>query len=165
PSSKNPIYERVLANEGVNNANGQVADAMPLEVSGMTYMYYDATPAQSAGNIHINLATVPYTMAQLVASEMEVSIISGNAGVAGATVSYTGTASGSVTADGSGNYTLNLANGTYTITPTKTSYTFSPSSTGKTVASASVTGVNFTASGSIIMPTLPLSMAKGVKKS
>lgn len=157
PSSKNPIYERVLANEGGNNANGQVADAMPLEVSGMTYMYYDATPAQSAGNIHINLATVPYTMAQLVASEMGVSIISGNAGVAGATVSYTGTASGSVTADGSGNYTLNLANGTYTITPTKTSYTFSPSSTGETVASTSVTGVNFTASGSLATPTFAIS--------
>ena len=45
--------------------------------------------------------------------------ISGNAGVAGATVSYTGTASGSVTADGSGNYTITgLSNGSYTITPT-----------------------------------------------
>src|ERR1019366_3146438 len=145
PSSKNPIYERVLANEGVNNANGQVADVMSLEVNGSVYMYYSATPAQSAGNIHINLATVPYTMAQLVASEMEVSIIQGNAGIAGATVSYTGTASGSVKADGSGNYTLNLANGTYTITPTRSGASFRPANMSETVSSASITGINFVA--------------------
>ena len=72
--------------------------------------------------------------------------ISGNAGVAGATVSYTGTASGSVTADGSGNYSITgLSNGSYTITPTKTGYTFSPTSASETVSSANVTGVNFTA--------------------
>src|ERR1019366_4331945 len=96
-------------------------------------------------NIHINLATVPYTMAQLVASEMEVGIIQGNAGVAGATISYTGTASGSVTADGSGNYTLNLANGTYTITPTRAGASFRPVSMSETVSSVSITGINFVA--------------------
>ena len=70
----------------------------------------------------------------------------GNAGVAGATVSYTGTASGSVTADGSGNYSITgLSNGSYTITPTKTGYTFSPTSASETVSGSNITGVNFTA--------------------
>lgn len=72
--------------------------------------------------------------------------ISGNAGVAGATVSYSGTASGSVTADGSGNYTISgLANGSYTITPSLTGYTFSPTSASETVSGSNITGVNFTA--------------------
>lgn len=74
------------------------------------------------------------------------SSISGNAGVAGALVSYTGTASGNVTADGSGNYTIpGLANGSYTITPTKAGYTFSPSNRSETVSSSNITGVDFTA--------------------
>ena len=56
-------------------------------------------------------------------------IISGNAGVAGATVSYSGTASGSVTADGSGNYSIGpMLNGGYTVTPSKPSYVFTPAS-------------------------------------
>ena len=80
--------------------------------------------------------------------------ISGNAGVAGATVSYTGTASGSVTADGSGNYTITgLANGSYTITPTKTGYTFSPSSSPETVSGSNITGVNFTATLLLLLAT------------
>lgn len=72
--------------------------------------------------------------------------ISGNAGVAGATVSYSGTAMGSVTADGSGNYSITgLSNGSYTITPSLAGYTFSPTSSNQTVSSANITGVNFTA--------------------
>jgi len=74
--------------------------------------------------------------------------IAGNAGVAGATVSYTSLLSGSgtVTADGSGNFTfLNLAPDTYTITPTKATYTFTPTSTSRTITNANVTGVNFAA--------------------
>jgi hypothetical protein len=72
--------------------------------------------------------------------------ISGNAGVAAATVSYSGTATGSVTADGSGNYSITgLANGSYTITPSLASYTFNPTSSNQTVSGANITGVNFTA--------------------
>lgn len=73
--------------------------------------------------------------------------ITGNAGTAGATVSWSGTASGSTTADGSGNYTIpNLANGPYTITPSKTGFVFSPVNSSQTVSGANITGVNFTAS-------------------
>ncbi len=79
--------------------------------------------------------------------------ISGNAGVAGATVSYSGTASGSVAADGGGNYTISgLADGPYTITPSLTGYTFSPTSASETVSGSNITGVNFTASGAYSVP-------------
>ena len=77
--------------------------------------------------------------------------ISGSAGLAGATVSWTGTASGSTTADGSGNYTIpSLADGSYTITPSNTGYSFSSTSSpfgptrSVTVSGADVTGQDFT---------------------
>jgi hypothetical protein len=74
--------------------------------------------------------------------------ISGSVGVAGVTVSYTGTSSGSVVSGVGGAYTIpNLANGTYTITPTLAGYTFSPSSAPVTVLNANVTQ-NFTSTSS-----------------
>jgi hypothetical protein len=73
-------------------------------------------------------------------------VISGNAGVPGATISYSGATSGSVTADGSGNYTLpNLANGMYTITPSKAGVSFNPHSSEVTVSNGNITGINFVA--------------------
>jgi hypothetical protein len=69
--------------------------------------------------------------------------VSGNAGVAGATVSD---GTNSVTADGLGYYTLpGLANGSYTITPSKTGYTFSPVNASEAVNDLNITGVSFTA--------------------
>ena len=64
-NSRNPVYERVLADEGVNLSSGQVADACMVTVGGTTYFYYDATDTQDAGHIHINLATAPYTLQQI----------------------------------------------------------------------------------------------------
>lgn len=79
--------------------------------------------------------------------------ISGNAGVGGATVSWSGASSGSVTADGSGNYTTSgLLDGSYTITPSKTLYTFTPASSNQTLSGANITGVNFTASSYYSQP-------------
>jgi hypothetical protein len=72
--------------------------------------------------------------------------ISGNAGIAGATVTLGGTASGTTTADSLGNYQfIELVNGTYTITPTKTGYTFTPNGRTAIINSANRTGVDFTA--------------------
>jgi hypothetical protein len=70
--------------------------------------------------------------------------ITGNAGVAGATISWSG---GSTTADGLGDYNTGpLANGSYILTPSKAGYTFSPTSAAETVSGADIAGVNFTAS-------------------
>ena len=81
--------------------------------------------------------------------------ISGNAGIASATITYTGTASGSVKADSTGTYTIaGLANGTYTLTPSLTGgYTFTPTSVSKTVSGANILGANFT----VVGPTNPWS--------
>jgi hypothetical protein len=72
--------------------------------------------------------------------------ISGNTGQADATVNLTGTATGTTTADGSGNYSFSgLADGPYTITPTLKGFKFKPLSLSETLAGSNITGVNFTA--------------------
>ena len=70
--------------------------------------------------------------------------ISGNCGLASATVSYSGAASGAVLADGAGNFSISgLGNGFYTVTPSASGYIFSPSYSPQTVSNANVPGVNF----------------------
>jgi hypothetical protein len=72
--------------------------------------------------------------------------ISGNAGIAGATISWSGASSGSTTADGSGNFSITgLLPGSYTITPSLTNYNFSPTSANETLGLSNISGVNFTA--------------------
>ena len=83
--------------------------------------------------------------------------ISGSAGTSGATITA---GSGSATSDGSNNYSITgLAAGTYTVTPSKSGCTFSPTSRSVTISSASVSGINFTATcGS---PTYTISGSAG----
>lgn len=79
-------------------------------------------------------------------TSLSLSAISGNAGAGGATVAWSGTSSGSVTADGSGNYTIpSLINGSYTIRPSLSGQTFSPTSRNQVVSGSDITGVDFTA--------------------
>jgi hypothetical protein len=97
--------------------------------------------AIASGYVNSAVASAAYTLTYT---------ISGSAGVAGATVTYAGTTSGSVVADGSGNYAIsglpNLWTGT--VTPSKTGYTFSPANSSQTINSGDNTGVNFTATSS-----------------
>jgi hypothetical protein len=73
-------------------------------------------------------------------------VISGNAGVAGAMVAYSGASSGSVTADGAGYYAIyGLIPGSYTVTPSKIGYAFSPGNSSQTITNAIIGNVNFTA--------------------
>ena len=73
--------------------------------------------------------------------------ISPVAGGSAATVTLSGAANATSTADSSGNFTFSgLANGTYTVTPTHAGYTFNPSSLNVTVNGANInTGMSFTA--------------------
>lgn len=104
-----------------------------------------ASVASSFGNIPGGGAEICTGIVSFVAPATTFSI-SGNAGVASANVAWTGTSSGSTTADGAGNYSITgLSNGTYTITPTLAGYTFSPTSQNETVSGSNITGVNFTA--------------------
>jgi len=76
--------------------------------------------------------------------------ISGNAGVAGATLSYTDVTSKTSTADGSGNYSFTVPyNWSGTVTPSKTGYAFTPVNMTYTNVSANQTAKNYTALVSI----------------
>ncbi len=81
--------------------------------------------------------------------------ISGNVGVAaaGATVTLSGAASATTTADIAGNYTFGgLLNGAYFITPALAGFVFTPHSAARSISGANVTGVNFTPSPIVIPP-------------
>lgn len=64
---------------------------------------------------------------------------------AGASVDFFGPSGVTVIADATGNFSALLHNGTYTITPTLSGLTMTPLNQSVTVASAPITGVNFTA--------------------
>jgi hypothetical protein len=75
--------------------------------------------------------------------------ISGNAGVADATINYTG---GSTTADGSGNYALHVPSGwSGTVTPSKSGYVFSPVNISYSNLDADKTNQNFTAIPALVV--------------
>jgi hypothetical protein len=82
----------------------------------------------------VNFSTVTYTISGAVSG----------AGGKGATVSLTGAATATVTADASGNYSFaGLTNGSYTVTPSKSGFSYSPGNRSVTISSANVTSVNF----------------------
>ena len=116
---------------------------LTLYVNGVVYIQgTDASLASGTPGFLTNGSTTSLSNWQ---GDEYVSAISGNAGVAGATVSYSGTASGSVVADGSGNYTIPLSNGTYTVTPSLAGYTFSPPNASGVVVASDAVVQNFTA--------------------
>src|SRR5205809_816280 len=81
--------------------------------------------------------------------------ISPLAGGNGATLTLSGATSATATADSARNYTFTgLANGTYTIVPSHAGFTFTPSSQSMTVNGANVAGMNFTANGATVAPTI-----------
>jgi hypothetical protein len=72
--------------------------------------------------------------------------ISGNAGIAGATLSYTDVTAKTAIADGGGNYSLLVSyNWSGTVTPSKTGYAFAPASKPYTNVLAEQTAQNYTA--------------------
>ena len=82
-------------------------------------------------------------------------LLTGNAGVAGATVSYSGPANGSVTADANGNYSIGpLQNGGYRIAPSKPLTTFTPISRFVTVSDLDVSVLPFLPALDTIAPTV-----------
>ena len=80
--------------------------------------------------------------------------IVGSVGFAGsgASITLSGTGSSSVVADGSGNFLFaGLPNGSYTVTPSKGNLVFAPASQTVAINNASVTGVNFTGGGQLLL--------------
>jgi hypothetical protein len=99
--------------------------------------------------------------------------VSGNAGVAGATLTYADGTTKTVSADGSGNYSISVPSGwSGTVTPSKPSYTFSPASRMYSNVTTSLSGQNYTAtlssyviSGNTGVAGVPLSYTDGVPKT
>lgn len=84
-------------------------------------------------------------------------ITSGDSGVAGVTITLSGSNQGTATSDAAGNYSFSgLLNGSYTLTPALTGFIFSPSSRAQTINDANLTAVNFTATPNTL-PTFTLS--------
>jgi len=93
----------------------------------------------AAVTVTVNNATTPQTFTIS-------GTLSPSAGGSGATVTVSGASGATTTANSAGAYTFTgLANGSYSVTPSHTGYTFSPASQSTTIASANVTGLNFTA--------------------
>jgi hypothetical protein len=100
---------------------------------------YTFAPAnRTYANLLANMAGEGYTATAITYS------ISGNAGVAGATLSYTG--GSPVTAAADGSYTINVPyNWSGTVTPSKTGYTFAPANRTYAGVLAGAVGENYAA--------------------
>ncbi len=111
---------------------------------GIGVAIHDSLASPAEGNI---LGT-SYTWADGAPFNIPVPVtISGNAGVAGAVLSYTDGTQKTVTADGSGLYSLQVPyNWSGTVTPSKAGYTFLPAVKMFTNVTTNMVGQDFTAS-------------------
>lgn len=167
------FIEKTVAGTTTNLTNPAITitvndgDVYRLEVVGTTITFYqNGIPIQSQTDASITSGPAGMgSQAAATASLAPISLWAGGApgysvqgslgaAGAGATISWSGPTSGSVTADANGNYNTNdmLVSGTYTITPSSGSATFSPANSSQTVTNADITGVNFTATGAYSVP-------------
>ena len=109
--------------------------------SGVTF-----SPASQSVTVNGGAVTVSAFTATAIQTWTVSGAISPAAAGSGTSLTLTGPATLTTTADSSGNYAFaGLVNGTYTVTPNKTGYLFNPSSQSVLVNGANVTGINFTA--------------------
>jgi len=109
---------------------------------------HNATAAVSSGAWIMHMVAFRATSYSTKPSTYTISgMISPSSAGSGAMLALSGPATGSTTADGSGNYSFTgLSNGTYVVTPSHSGYTFNPSSQTVAISGANATGVNFTVS-------------------
>ncbi|MCU0285665.1 MAG: hypothetical protein MUF15_04625 [Acidobacteria bacterium] len=113
---------------------------------------YTFTPAnRTYTNVLANQPSQDYTANAITYT------ISGNAGIAGATLSYTDGIPKTATADGSGNYSFSVSyNWSGTVTPSMTGYTFTPANRTYTNVLANQTSQDYTATAiPILFPVMP----------
>jgi hypothetical protein len=110
---------------------------------------YTFTPSsRSYSNVTSNQTNQNYTGTAITFT------ISGNAGVAGATLSYTDGTSKTATADSSGNYSFTVSyNWSGTVTPSKSGYTFTPPSRSYGNVTSNQTNQNYTATTTEVIST------------
>ena len=144
---------------GAASATATAADASGnYSFTGLANGGYAVTPSHSGYSFNpssqavtlngANVTGVNFT-ATAVAPTFTISgTISPASIAAGSTVTLSGAAGATTTADASGNYSFTgISNGTFTVTPSSQTATFSPTSQPVTISNTSVTGVNFTATG------------------
>jgi hypothetical protein len=150
PSGNGTVLTLSGASTGAATADG----SGNYTFAGLLNGSYTVTPSKSGftftpANQPVTINGASATSVNFTATPIPTYSISGTvspiAAGNGATVKATGTATASVTADASGNYTIaGLSNGTYTITPSQSGYAFTPANQPVTINGANITGVNFT---------------------
>jgi hypothetical protein len=153
--------------DGSGNYSFTVSSGFTGSVTPSLSGYSFSPTSKSYTNVFSDQTGQNYTATPLT------SIISGNAGVAGATLSYTDGTAKTATADGSGNYSFTVNNGfTGTVTPSKTGFTFTPANksytnvtTNQTIQNYTATAITFTISGTTIVPGATLSWTDGTAKT
>jgi hypothetical protein len=125
-----------------------------------TKLGYTFTPASRT----YPAITGDQTTGQSYTAALDTHVITGNAGVGGATLSYTDNGPQAVTADSGGAYSITVHYGwTGTVTPSKLGYTFSPTSktypaisTDQTAQNYTATQLSYTISGTVTYNSAPL---------
>jgi Carboxypeptidase regulatory-like domain len=140
---------------GGANATTTANSSGNFTISGLANGTYTITPSHagysfSPGSMNVTISNASVTTGiNFTATALTFGIsgtLSPAASGSGATVTLSGAASATTTADGAGNYIFSgLSNGMYAVTPSHTGYSFSPSVQTATVNGANVTSVNFTA--------------------
>jgi Tol biopolymer transport system component len=167
-------YTDVIAKTATADGNGNYSFAVSYNWTGTvtpSKTGYTFTPASKPyANILADQTAQNYTATAITPTTFT---ISGNAGIAGATLSYTDGAAKTVTADGSGNYSFTVSyNWSGTVTPSMTGYTFTPASktyanvlANQTAQDYTATAITYTISGNAGVAGVTLSYADGAAKT
>jgi parallel beta-helix repeat protein len=159
------ILPLISGNAGIGGAVLSYTDGSPkTATAGTDGAYSFAVSYNWSGTVTPSLAGYTFTPPSIVYSNVITNqtgqnytataitpTISGNAGVAGAILSYTDGSPKTATADGSGNYSFTVSyNWSGTVTPSLTGYTFTPSSRPYTNVITDQTGQNYAAAAATL---------------
>ena len=137
-----PFGTVVKSPDQASYASGGTVDVTATAAAGWTFANWSGAGCGGTGTCTITMNSDLTVTANYVPTSP---LISGNAGVGGATLTYTGTTSGSTVADAGGNYSFAIATGwNGTVHPTKPGYTFSADKVYTNVQTDQ-TGQNYTA--------------------
>jgi hypothetical protein len=145
---------------GVTTATSSADSSGAYTFSGLSDGTYAVTPSRvgytfTPATQSLTVSGANVTGVDFTAQPQQTFSLSGTisppASGSGTTLTLSGPATATVTANSSGDYTFGgLVNGTYSVSPVQAGYTFSPPSQTATVSGANVTGVNFTGTAGMV---------------
>ena len=160
-----------LPGDPTTNASGVYSGTVAYNWSGTvtpTLAGYTFSPAnRTYTNVFSNQTSQDYTATAITYT------ISGNAGIAGATLNYTDGTPKTANADGSGNYSFTVSyNWSGTVTPSFTGYTFTPANrtytnvlSNQTSQDYTATAITYTISGNAGIAGATLNYTDGTPKT